>query len=177
MGRKSTCQYGTQQVKKDFMPWAQYITECLMGQFWCMILQMKTHFRRCVVILLWSGSVNREGYNTWKINSRIILWFLHISRFYDKYYFHLYSPALCPFLSSSTLSLFSFLCLPLFVFIIVLYLSPPFMLSVECCCYPHRMSAYHCTLHCITFSCSVSIYAAYTLSSDFFTICLLLNGL
>jgi hypothetical protein len=82
-----------------------------MGQFWCMTLQMKTHFRRCVALLLWSRSVGRVGYSTWNIVSEITHWFLHLSKFYDKDYFHLYS-TLCPFVSSSTLSLFSFLCLP-----------------------------------------------------------------
>jgi hypothetical protein len=72
VGRKSTCQYGTPQVKKDFMPWALYITECLMGQFWCMTLQMKTHFRRCVVLLLWSKSVGRIGYSTQNVIWQII---------------------------------------------------------------------------------------------------------
>ena len=179
VGRKSTCQYGTQQVKKDFMPWAPYITECLMGQFWCMTLQMKTHFRRCVVILLLSGS---DGYSTRNINSQIIHWFLHLSWFCDKDYFHLYSPTSCPFMSSFTLSYSIFYVFPDFISIIVIFLSPPLTLSVECYCYPRRTSTYHCTLHCTTFSCSVYIYIYIymlltALNSDFSTICMLLNGL
>ena len=80
VGRESTCQYGTQQVKNDFMLWAQYITGCLMGQFWFMTLQMKTHFRRCVVIKIWRGSVGRDGYSTSTVNSQIIHWPIHQSR-------------------------------------------------------------------------------------------------